>query len=147
MNAIRCALKILLAGVISTFGIIITTTTALTPSLSSADPKSISGSLDDWQQAVCATGSIITGGRKMFPNSIAGGHCKSKASGRPILIGEWDDNYLMQNDITLFSGGSYVSAKNGQSVIDLVTPVPGDSALQPLTQFGFVVNPIPARGQ
>lgn len=146
MKSTRSTLKMLLAIVTATFGIVLTTTMGATSS-ASADPKSISGSLDDWEQAVCATGSVVTGGRKMFPNSVGGDHCRSKASGRPILIGEWNDNYLMQNDITIFRGGSYVSAKNGQSVIDLVSPVPGDSGLQPLTQFGFVVNPIPARGQ
>jgi hypothetical protein len=109
---------------------------------SSSASHSINGSLDDWEAAVCATGSVITGGAKIFRNSVAGNSCRARNNAGPIFIGQWDDNYLMHNDIHLFRNGSYASAKSGDTITDFVTLQPGGAALQPLTQFGFIVKPI-----
>jgi hypothetical protein len=109
---------------------------------SSGASQSISGSLDDWEAAVCATGSVITGGAKIFRNSVAGNSCRASNNAGPIFIGQWDDNYLMHNDIQIFRNGSYASAKSGDTITDFVTQQPGGAALQPLTQFGFIVKPI-----
>jgi hypothetical protein len=113
---------------------------------SSGGAQSISGSLDDWEAAVCQTGSVFTGGRKVFRNAVAGNSCLAKNRAGPIMIGQWDDDYLMRNDIVIFRNGSYASARSGQTITDFVTPQPGGAALEPLTQFGFTINPIAAVG-
>jgi hypothetical protein len=143
MITTRSTPKVLQATVVAAAAIITTAASALLTPVASASP--ISGSLDDWEGAVCATGSVVTGGTKIFSNAVAGDSCVSKNHSGAILIAQWNDNYLMINDITLWRGGSYVSAKKDQTIIDLVAPN-GAADLQPLTQFGFVVRPIPAGG-
>jgi hypothetical protein len=108
-------------------------------------PGSISGSMDDWLAAVCLQGTF-SNGKNSFRNASGGGFCGAKNHAGPILIGEWNDNYLMRNDISVFRGGYYASCVNGQSITDFVAVgANGAATLQPLTQFGFSVQPVAGR--
>jgi hypothetical protein len=145
MITTRSTLKVLQATVVAPEAIIITAAAALLTPVASASP--ISGSLDDWEGAVCAIGTVVRGRTNIFPNAVAGDSCVSKNYSGAIQIAQWNDNFLMINHITLWRGGSYVSAKKDQTIIDLVAPNPGRAAdLQPLTQFGFTVQTIAAQG-
>jgi hypothetical protein len=107
-------------------------------------PSSISGSMDDWLAAVCAQGTF-SNGKNSFRNASGGGFCGAKNRSGPILVGQWNDNYLMRNDISVFRGAYYASCVNGQSITDFVAVgARGSDALQPLTQFGFSIQPVAA---
>jgi hypothetical protein len=82
-------------------------------------PASISGSMDDWLAAVCLQGTF-SNGKKSFQNASGGGFCGAKDRSGPILIGQWNDNYLMRNDISIFRGAYYASCINGQTITDFV---------------------------
>lgn len=107
-------------------------------------PGSISGSMDDWLAVVCAQGTF-SNGNKSFRNASGGGFCGAKDHSGPILIGQWNDNYLMRNDISIFRGAYYASCINGQTITDFVAMgAGGAAALQPLSQFGFSIQPVAA---
>jgi hypothetical protein len=145
-GTIHITRKILLTTLLAN-AVIITAATALPTPAALADPQSVTGSIDDWEGAVCATGSVISG-KQYFRNAVASDWCLDKNHSEAIYIAQWNDNYMMVNDITMFQRGFYASAKSGQNIVDLVTLTPsGAAALQPLTRFGFVVNPTPVRGQ
>jgi hypothetical protein len=97
----------------------------------------ITGALADWLSAICRTGSF-NDGLHVFRNATAGGNCQAR-NGGPIFMGRWGSNYLMQNDVVLYRNDYYASCVNGQRVTDFVAGRP--SALQPLTQFGFTIQP------
>jgi hypothetical protein len=105
-------------------------------------PSSISGSMDDWLAAVCLQGTF-SNGKKGFPNAAAGGFCGAGNRSGPILIGQWNNNYLMRNDISIFRSGYYASCINGQTITDFVAVgAHGAAALQPLSQFGFSIQSV-----
>jgi hypothetical protein len=102
----------------------------------------LSGNFDDWLAAVCKPGSYENGGRKIFRNSNAGGSCMpANGQGGIILIGEWDSNFVMTNDLTALRIKYYASWTDGQSPKAFVPygSVTG-AELEPLTRFGFSVN-------
>lgn len=104
----------------------------------------ISGSRDDWLAAVCKMGSFRNGaGTFRFSNATAQGSCTANFGSRPILIGEWDSDYLMRNDIASMRLSYYASAINSDVVIGFITLGPNGDPLEPLSQFGFTVNSLP----
>jgi hypothetical protein len=96
--------------------------------------------MDDWLAAMCRPGTF-NDRLHVFRNATAGGDCLARDGG-PIFMGKWDSNYLMQNDVVLYRNHYYASGITEQTVIAFVAGRPG--ALQPLTQFGFTVQPTSA---
>ncbi|MEB3981888.1 hypothetical protein OQ968_11490 [Mycobacterium sp. 663a-19] len=100
--------------------------------------------MDDWLAAICAQGTF-NNGRNAFRNASGGGFCGAKDHSGPILIGEWNDNFLMRNDISIFRNGYYASCIKGKTITDFVaTEAGGAAALEPLSQFGFSIQPVAA---
>jgi hypothetical protein len=111
-------------------------------SSSSGQPQ-ISGSRDDWLQAVCQNGTFQTPTSVLpvFRNATATGVCLSSAvSGATLFAGQWDSDYMMRNDFTGARLHYYSAGTNGSGVIGFAPLQGGERALQPLTKFGFTVN-------
>ncbi len=111
------------------------------PNLSGAGQANLSGTFDDWLAAVCKPGSYQKG-ENIFANANAGSHCvAADGRGGMVLIGEWDSNYLMTNDLTALHVKNFASWTDGQSTNAFV-PYGSDTGaeLDPLTPFGFTVK-------
>jgi hypothetical protein len=107
----------------------------------------VTGSYDDWRGALCKPGSYFeanSGGAHFFANAIDRAVCQTN-SRTEIMIGKWDDNFTMKNDIALdHAGRSYYSSCHGSSgiIFAFVTAGSDAAALKPLQQFGFTVQPV-----
>jgi hypothetical protein len=106
---------------------------------------SISGSWEDWVEAVCQPGGfrdgIDTQPGSVFGGAIGGGVCMDLRVPRgrgPIYLTQWDSDFKMRNQMTLL-GMCYASATNGDAITTLsVRALPdAGAALEPLAQFGF----------
>jgi hypothetical protein len=104
-----------------------------------ADPPSSS---EDWLRAVCQMGTFREGwGEGVLRNSTAQSSCLSNTGGGGIFFGQYASNFSMQNDVSIFKGGTYATAKASDGTIEaFMTEIGGsrgEEVLWPLTQFGF----------
>jgi hypothetical protein len=118
---------------------------------SSEAPGNISGTSDDWFAAVCESGRFRNGGRSdVFPNATARGSCPAAVkSGNPnafIWIVQYDSNYMMLNDLQGMQMTNYASGGKPTTVF-AINQASNVAALEPLTQFGFKVLPVPTDAQ
>ncbi|MBX7135036.1 MAG: hypothetical protein K1X67_20415 [Fimbriimonadaceae bacterium] len=106
----------------------------------SSSTGSISGSTEDWLQALCQPGKFMDGMRSdgPFSGSIGGGTCIGPVSGRgPVYLTQWDSNYKMRNAMAMMHM-CYASAIESSGTIDTFSVIgQNTAALQPLSQFGF----------
>jgi hypothetical protein len=102
----------------------------------------VSGSRDDWLQAVCKDGSYRTPTRDMpvFRSASGAGICLARTGGT-IFIGQWDSDCMMRNALSGARLSSYAAASDGQGVTAFA-PAPNapERALEPLSQFGFTIH-------
>lgn len=106
----------------------------------------ISGSLDDWQAAVCAPG--MPTGPSPTPRTISGTVCHPRIGTTYINFDQFETEYDM-NTMLSYSDTNY-SAKTtvGGHPFAIWIPASNDgSELAPLEEFGFVVRGQQAPGQ
>jgi len=64
-------------------------------------------------------------------------------SGVTMFIGQWDSDYMMRNDLSGAQLDYYAASTNGNVVTAFASMHGGKQPLEPLTQFGFVINKLP----
>lgn len=114
------------------------------------DGSHISGSRDQWLQAVCRDGSYSEPRANemfpegLFPNATGSGACMAAHSNFPgavpIWLGQWDSDYMMRNDLTGRRMGSYAAASDRNLITAFAVRPRVRDALEPLTQFGFTIH-------
>lgn len=112
----------------------------------------VSGDREEWSAAVCADGTVstISDGKIRFPNVENYASCMSQLPGAgggaiPLLIGEWEDEPTMRQDLAHYKTiRSFASAKLADAVI-VFAPIgdSGTATVEPLTDFGFSIAPLP----
>jgi hypothetical protein len=114
------------------------------PGAGSVRSGGVSGSRDDWLQAVCRQGTFFDGGTTSFRNATGTGSCMpAERSAQRIWIGQWDSAYLMRNDmipghaIRFYAWGQQDTLFTAFAVHDVNT-----ASLEPLTQFGFTIDAV-----
>jgi len=105
----------------------------------SGTPGSISGSTEQWVEAVCRTGTFAD--RNPPPDAEGGALCMPKSGSGVITIGQYDSNFKMRNAIAMLQAKYYASAITSDETVWVFAVMAGDaSILEPLTQFGFRIN-------
>lgn len=113
----------------------------LTPT-NPAQAEPYSGTMDDWLAAACDQGRLFDG-THIFPNAMQQAACQSSVNHAMILIGRWDSNPTMYNDLTNVHTRYYTSGMrtDGTPFAFAVVAAESDSgsiaALQPLAKFGL----------
>ena len=102
---------------------------------------SISGTADDWLEAICRPGKFkdginINGG--IFNGSLGGGMCWEPVAGRgTVYFTQWDSNFKMRNSMEQLRM-CYTSAIDPSGLISTFSVNGADNRpFQPLAQFGF----------
>jgi hypothetical protein len=109
----------------------------------------VSGSRDDWLQAVCKDGTyrIPTSDMPVFNGATGAGVCLAR-SGGTIFVGQWDSDYMMRNAFTMSRLRCYAAAREGDTVTAFApAPNASERALEPLTQFGFTIHELAPRNR
>lgn len=102
---------------------------------------SISGTSEDWVQAICKPGKFMDGIQTVsgpFVGATGGGTCVGPQAGPgPVYVTQWDSNFKMRNAMAMLRM-CYASAIESGGVIDTFS-VNGrnTAALAPLAHFGF----------
>lgn len=111
-----------------------------TAAAASGDSESITGSLREWQEAVCYLGSLRQGGGG-FPSATGRDRCQADGDlSTVIFFGKFDSDYLMRNDLALMQIRFYTSAiSSDQSVVAIAITGTSSKALNPLREFGFEI--------
>jgi hypothetical protein len=106
----------------------------------------VSGSRDDWLQAVCKDGTYRTPTSDMpvFNGATGAGVCLAR-NGGTIFVGQWDSDYMMRNAFTMSRLRYYAAASDGDTVTAFASLQRSEKALEPLTQFGFTISELPPR--
>lgn len=105
----------------------------------------LSGSLDNWIESVCITGSFVDG-QGGLPGSTGGGLCRSRAGHGVINISQFDSDYKLRNGIAMLNIKYYVAGIEPDGTAIAFSTLGGSAdALKPLTQFGFTIISAPAR--
>lgn len=108
----------------------------------------ITGTQDDWVEAVCQTGTFMDG-LGGLPGAKASAYCRARTTNAAINISQFDSDYKMRNAIAMLHIKYYVSGiEPDGTVIVFSAPGGGRSAsdLEPLTQFGFTITTAPPTG-
>lgn len=108
------------------------------------DAGSITGTAEDWLQAVCVPGKYRDGvatSSGIFNGSLGGGLCFEGVTGSEggVFFTQWDSNFKMRNAMEL-ARMCYASAIDESGMISTfsVSRNKANSGdLEPLTQFGF----------
>jgi hypothetical protein len=118
------------------------TTAPTTAATTAASSATITGSQEDWLQAVCAPGKYFDG--TSIQGATGGGFCQSRSRSTSVFFSQWDSNFKMLNALSQYHMSYYTSAFVGGSAdIDTFSVNGNDSAaLRPLQQFGFSLNSV-----
>lgn len=99
----------------------------------------VSGTNEDWLQAICQSGGYIDGIRgDMFSGATGGGYCIRPRSGSgPVYFSQWESSYKMRNSMAMLRM-CYASVVESGGMIETFSVIGRNTAaLQPLAQFGF----------
>lgn len=112
----------------------------------------VTGTLDDWQKAICGSGTFAPGSAATMARNWAGatheGTCGSKVNPgleNTIWVTQWTANDQMTRALKSNFMALFASAVTDQTGI-VTFSVAQDSArasLEPLTKFGFQISPVP----
>lgn len=121
------------------------------PAQPSAAPGQAAADREQWSAAVCADGSVstISNGQIRFPNVDNYASCMSRLPGSgggavPILIGEWDNEPTMRQDLAHYKTIRYTASIQQDNKVIVVASIgdAGTATLEPLTEFGFNIGPL-----
>jgi hypothetical protein len=113
--------------------------------------RPVTGTFDDWQNAVCAPGKYFPGSR--YPGTVAGGRCIGTNAGYDrldrtradiVYITEWPSEYDLRNAMARFQMTFYVEVTHDGNPTAFSINQSGDkwAALEPLDQFGLDITPV-----
>ncbi|WP_301123584.1 hypothetical protein [Mycolicibacterium fortuitum] len=121
------------------------------PAQPSPAPGQAAADREQWSAAVCADGSVstISDGQIRFPNVDNHASCMSRLPGSgggvvPILIGEWDNEPTMRQDLAHYKTIRYTASIQHDNKLIVVASIgdTGTATLEPLTDFGFNIAPL-----
>ena len=109
----------------------------------SSSSGTVTGTEDNWFEAVCKTGTFMDHGGNL-PGARGRGFCIPRAGRTPsISIGQFDSDYKMRNAVAAASMTYYVAGVEPDGTVICFAIYGKDaSPLEPLTQFGFTVNTV-----
>ena len=135
--------------------------TLLTAGVAHADPEppapapvsaGVTGVLNDWQKSVCAAGSFNQDdpaiAARDWPGAVRAGTCAS-AVNPGLTNGLWITQWTVNSDMTSALQRNFMalfaSAVSDQTAIITfaVASPEARKSLEPLTKFGFTINPVP----
>ncbi|MCT7366621.1 hypothetical protein [Mycolicibacterium llatzerense] len=134
---------------------------ALLPvSVANADPDpapppvspGVTGVLNDWQKSVCAPGSFTQDdpaiAARDWPGAVRAGTCASAVNPgltNGLWISQWTANSDMTSALQRNFMALFASAVSDQTAIITfaVASPEARKSLEPLTKFGFTINPVP----
>ncbi|MCT7371609.1 hypothetical protein [Mycolicibacterium llatzerense] len=134
---------------------------ALLPvSVANADPDpapppvspGVTGVLNDWQKSVCEAGSFTQDdpaiAARDWPGAVRAGTCASAVNPgltNGLWISQWTANSDMTSALQRNFMALFASAVSDQTAIITfaVASPEARKSLEPLTKFGFTINPVP----
>ncbi|WP_143542992.1 hypothetical protein [Rhodococcus sp. NCIMB 12038] len=110
---------------------------------SDSTSDSLDGSFEDWMAALCAPGTFHNG--TSWQGATGGGSCQT-TTGQVVFIGEYESNFLRDNDLAAYRMTYFASSIDdiGQIVVFSVNTRSAQT-LNPLTSFGFDIYPVTSR--
>ncbi len=134
---------------------------ALLPGIAHADPDpapapvsaGVTGVLNDWQKSVCAPDSFTQDdpavAARDWPGAVRAGTCASAVNPgltNGLWITQWTANSDMTSALQRNFMALFASAVSDQTAIITfaVASPEARKSLEPLTKFGFVIQPVPA---
>jgi hypothetical protein len=110
---------------------------------SDSTTDSLNGSFEDWLAALCAPGKFHNG--TSWQGATGGGSCQT-TTGQVIFIGEYESNFLRDNDLAAYRMTYFASSidDTGHIVVFSVNTRSAET-LAPLTRFGFDIYPVTSR--
>lgn len=106
----------------------------------------ISGTQDEWLDAVCLPGKFHDG--TIFPGATGGGFCSARNGSNlnvVVHITQWDSDFKMRNSLLAYRMTYYASCSSGNSLTTFSVNQRDPSPLSPLKKFGFTVHPVSSR--
>lgn len=102
----------------------------------------LSGSMDEWRDAVCVPGLYRDGTR--FQGALGGGYCVTQVGAlrSEMWISQWESDSDVLGALGVWKQ-RYVATGKGDGLITAFSVVDQEpTALRPLEQFGFVIRPV-----
>jgi hypothetical protein len=139
-------------GVVAVVLVIVLTSTTHGTTGSSGDATSassptggseISGSQDEWLDAVCLPGKFHDG--TIFPGATGGGFCSARNGSNlnvVVHITQWDSDFKMRNSLLAYRMTYYASCSSGNNLTTFSVNQRDPSPLSPLKQFGFTIQAV-----
>ncbi|MBN9636506.1 MAG: hypothetical protein J0H22_15175 [Actinobacteria bacterium] len=112
----------------------------------------VTGVLNDWQKSVCAPDSFTQDdpavAARDWPGAVRAGTCASAVNPgltNGLWITQWTDNSDMTSALQRNFMALFASAVSDQTAIITfaVASPEARKSLEPLTKFGFVIQPVP----
>jgi hypothetical protein len=101
------------------------------------------GSMDDWLTAVCQPGHFHNGTN--FQSAVGGGACPTPEIDRGhdvVFFLQYNSRYLLVNDLKMHALRYYAVGVRDDGTIIAFAARFSPNALKPLTEFGFVIEPV-----
>lgn len=102
----------------------------------------VSGSEDEWLDAICATGTFVDAGGDLPDAAQGTGFCKARFGQGSISIGKYDSDFKMRNALAQTAKTYYVSGIESDGTVIVFAVDTSQLALKPLTKFGFTINAV-----